>query len=45
MQVNSRELRAAQGQQNRDLAPKRTWPDTAQAYLDLCCRVAAEGQN
>jgi glycosyltransferase involved in cell wall biosynthesis len=38
-------LRAALGQKSRELALKRTWPDAAQAYLDLCRRVAAEGRN
>jgi glycosyltransferase involved in cell wall biosynthesis len=43
--IGSPELRAAQGQQNRVLALKRTWPDTAQATLDLCRRVATGGGN
>lgn len=43
--VGSPGLRADLGQRSRELALKRTWPNTAQAYLDLCRRVAAEGSR
>jgi glycosyltransferase involved in cell wall biosynthesis len=43
--IGSPELRAAQGRCSRELALQRTWPSTAQAYLDLCRRVAAEGNR
>jgi len=42
--IGSPELRAVQGQQSRKLAIVHTWPNTAQAYLDLCRQVVAEGR-
>jgi glycosyltransferase involved in cell wall biosynthesis len=42
--IGSPELRAVQGRRSRELALRHTWPNTAQAYLDLCRHVAAEGR-
>jgi phosphatidylinositol alpha-1,6-mannosyltransferase len=43
--IGSPRLRAAQGQRSRELALKHTWPDVAQAYLDLCRQVVAEAKS
>jgi len=43
--LGSREPRAGQGQEHRDLAVKRTYPDAAQAYLVPCRRAATKGRS
>jgi phosphatidylinositol alpha-1,6-mannosyltransferase len=43
--ISSPGLRAAQGQRSREVALRHTWPNTAQAYLELCRRVAAKDRS
>ncbi len=39
------EKRAAMGRRSRELALRRTWPATAQEYLDLCLTAARAGAD
>ena len=40
--LSSPETRATMGRRSRELALQRTWPATAQAYLDLCQSAAQQ---